>query len=71
MTPTIASNAYTNTSEYERMSVGDTVEISPLSWNNANEIAKYIHDYGGSALVIDYGKDHFQGDTLRVSESHI
>ncbi|CAG8541041.1 4507_t:CDS:2 [Paraglomus occultum] len=70
LTPTVASNAYTNASEYERMSVGDTIEISPSSWNNANEIAKYIHDYGGSALIIDYGKDHFQGDTLRAVKKH-
>ncbi|CAG8562254.1 11835_t:CDS:2 [Paraglomus brasilianum] len=69
-TSTTASNVYTSAPEYERMSVGDTIEISPLSWNNANEIAKYIHDYGGSALIIDYGKDHLQGDTLRAVKKH-
>jgi NADH dehydrogenase [ubiquinone] 1 alpha subcomplex assembly factor 7 len=45
---------------------GDQVEVSPEAWALAADVGKHIVD-GGCAWIMDYGKDHVQGSTLRVS----
>ncbi|CAG8730281.1 6734_t:CDS:2, partial [Acaulospora morrowiae] len=62
--------AFTNLPPPEKFKTGDRIEISPESWKISNQIAKYIHDNGGASLIIDYGKDFVQGDTLRAIKRH-
>ncbi|ORZ27131.1 S-adenosyl-L-methionine-dependent methyltransferase [Lobosporangium transversale] len=68
--PTQASKAFAEHPAYDHFKPGDRIEISPDSFRVAHEIAKHIHKNTGSALIIDYGKDHVQGDTLRGIHKH-
>ncbi|KAF8962814.1 NADH dehydrogenase [ubiquinone] complex I, assembly factor 7 [Entomortierella lignicola] len=68
--PTQASKAFTEHPAYDHFKPGDRIEISPDSFRVANEMAKHIEKNGGSALIVDYGKDHIQGDTLRGIHKH-
>lgn len=45
----------------------DEVEISPQSGIIMNELAVRFEQYGGFALIADYGHDGSLTDTFRVS----
>lgn len=49
---------------------GDSVEVSPLSWAAVEEIARRVNQCRGLALMIDYGEDYPQDDTLRGFYQH-
>ncbi|KAF9359283.1 NADH dehydrogenase [ubiquinone] complex I, assembly factor 7 [Mortierella sp. AD094] len=68
--PTQASKAFAEHPAYDHFKPGDRIEISPDSFRVAHEMAKHINKNGGSALIVDYGKDHIQGDTLRGIHRH-
>lgn len=65
--PTQASRAFAEHPAYDHFKTGDRIEISPDSFRVAHDMAKHMNKNGGSALIVDYGKDFIQGDTLRVS----
>lgn len=50
--------------------VGDKIEISPESYQVANEIAKILKDNGGAALIADYGRNYPLEDSVRAISSH-
>ncbi|KAF9287761.1 NADH dehydrogenase [ubiquinone] complex I, assembly factor 7 [Mortierella alpina] len=68
--PTQASRAFAEHPAYDHYKPGDRIELSPDSFRVANEMAKHMNKHGGSALIVDYGKDHIQGDTLRGIHKH-
>ncbi|KAG0051895.1 NADH dehydrogenase [ubiquinone] complex I, assembly factor 7 [Gryganskiella cystojenkinii] len=68
--PTQASRAFAEHPAYDHFKPGDRIEISPDSFRVAHEMAKHINAHGGSALIVDYGKDFVQGDTLRGIHKH-
>ncbi|KAF9329796.1 NADH dehydrogenase [ubiquinone] complex I, assembly factor 7 [Podila minutissima] len=68
--PTQASRAFAEHPAYDHFQPGDRIEISPDSFRVAHEMAKHMNKHGGSALIVDYGKDHIQGDTLRGIHKH-
>ena len=49
---------------------GDIIETSKLSVQIMAEFAHHIAHYGGALLVIDYGKDDNQGDSLQAVKDH-
>ncbi|KAI7906321.1 S-adenosyl-L-methionine-dependent methyltransferase [Cokeromyces recurvatus] len=55
---------------YANFKEGERVEISPDSWGVMDKVAKYLNRNGGTGLVIDYGQDYVQGDTLRAIKNH-
>jgi SAM-dependent MidA family methyltransferase len=64
--PTQASKAIAEHPAYDHFHPGDRIEVSPDSFRVMLEMAQHIGKNSGSALIVDYGKDHIQGDTLRV-----
>lgn len=52
--------------EFARLPTGSRIEISPEGWNVMQHVTQHIGEHGGAALVVDYGEDYVQGDTLRV-----
>ncbi|KAF9101904.1 NADH dehydrogenase [ubiquinone] complex I, assembly factor 7 [Mortierella sp. GBA35] len=68
--PTQASRAFAEHPAYDHFKTGDRIEISPDSFRVAHDMAKHINKNGGSALIVDYGKDYIQGDTLRGIHKH-
>ncbi|KAI8361283.1 S-adenosyl-L-methionine-dependent methyltransferase [Mortierella sp. GBAus27b] len=68
--PTQASRGFADHPAYDHFKPGDRIEISPDSFRVAHEMAKHINKNGGSALIVDYGKDYTQGDTLRGIHKH-
>ncbi|CAG8802767.1 12732_t:CDS:2, partial [Racocetra fulgida] len=55
---------------YKKFKIGDRIEISPDSMKISKQIAKHIKDNGGASLIIDYGQDFIQGNTLRAIKQH-
>jgi SAM-dependent MidA family methyltransferase len=49
---------------------GDGLEISPLALSHCEDIANRITKCSGAALIIDYGEDFVQQDTLRGYKKH-
>jgi NADH dehydrogenase [ubiquinone] 1 alpha subcomplex assembly factor 7 len=51
-----------------KLDVGSRVEFSPLSYATASSMAQMVGKStgGGSALIVDYGKETIAGDTFRV-----
>ncbi|KAK3831342.1 MAG: S-adenosyl-L-methionine-dependent methyltransferase [Linnemannia elongata] len=68
--PTQASRAFAEHPAYDHFKTGDRIEISPDSFRVAHDMAKHMSKNGGSALIVDYGKDFIQGDTLRGIHKH-
>ncbi|KAF7725491.1 NADH dehydrogenase [ubiquinone] complex I, assembly factor 7 [Apophysomyces ossiformis] len=69
--PTTASKAFLD--QYNLFSdrkPGDRVEISPDSWDFMAKMAKLLDSHGGAGLIVDYGQDYAQGDTLRAIRKH-
>ncbi|CAG8827354.1 4713_t:CDS:2, partial [Dentiscutata erythropus] len=50
--------------------IEDRIEISPESMKISKQIAKHIKGNGGTSLIIDYGQDFIQGNTLRAIKRH-
>ncbi|KAI9263342.1 S-adenosyl-L-methionine-dependent methyltransferase [Phascolomyces articulosus] len=48
----------------------DTVELSPDTWYTGQSLADIMSKGGGAGLVIDYGQDYVQGDTIRAIRKH-
>lgn len=49
--------------------IGARAEVSPTSFKIARQVAELVNNprgAGGSALIIDYGRDHVAGGSLRV-----
>jgi SAM-dependent MidA family methyltransferase len=42
------------------------IEVSLEGMTIAHEIGKHLNQYGGAALIIDYGNDHPSSFSLRV-----
>ncbi|TPX63202.1 hypothetical protein SpCBS45565_g06797 [Spizellomyces sp. 'palustris'] len=68
--PTNASFTIMAHERFQNFKVGDRVEVSPDSYAVANHVAQRIKKDGGSALFIDYGRDHAVGDSLRGIRKH-
>jgi len=49
---------------------GDLVEICPAAGPVITELAERIAEYGGAALIVDYGDWRSQGDTLQALRGH-
>ena len=49
---------------------GDIVEIRPAARAIAADIGARIAEFGGLALVVDYGGQHSLGDTLQAVQAH-
>jgi NADH dehydrogenase [ubiquinone] 1 alpha subcomplex assembly factor 7 len=49
---------------------GDCVEIAPLALSTCEEIGARVVRTRGAALLIDYGENYPQGDTLRGFKDH-
>ena len=49
---------------------GDIVEIRPAASAIAADIGARIAEFGGLALVVDYGGQHSLGDTLQAVQAH-
>ncbi|CAH1765813.1 10323_t:CDS:2, partial [Entrophospora sp. SA101] len=69
--PRPSSSTTKSALNFDKFKIGDKIEISPESFKTAKQISKYIgHNKGGAALLIDYGQDFIQGDTLRAIRNH-
>ncbi len=66
-TPTEPSLTLLNDPSYNKYQIGERIEVSPESFQIAQQIAKRLADKGGSALLIDYGHDKMCSDSLRAS----
>ncbi|KAG0166109.1 NADH dehydrogenase [ubiquinone] complex I, assembly factor 7 [Apophysomyces sp. BC1034] len=70
-TPTTASKAFLEQQGlFPDHKPGDRVEISPDSWDFMSRMAKLLDTHGGAGLIVDYGQDYVQGDTLRAIRKH-
>ncbi|KAI8072451.1 S-adenosyl-L-methionine-dependent methyltransferase [Gongronella butleri] len=67
---TMAGKFYMQADQYTEFKDGSSIEISPDSWDVAEHMARLVQANGGAGLVIDYGQDHVQGDTLRAIRQH-
>ncbi|CAG8491987.1 6354_t:CDS:10 [Funneliformis mosseae] len=68
--PTKESITLTSSSQYAKFNIGDRIEVSPDSCNMTQKISNQISKFGGAALIIDYGQDYVQSDTLRAIKDH-
>jgi NADH dehydrogenase [ubiquinone] 1 alpha subcomplex assembly factor 7 len=50
--------------------VGDGIEISPLTLSSCEDIGKRVVTSKGAAILIDYGEDFTQEDSLRGFQNH-
>lgn len=50
--------------------VGEAIEVSPMALSICEDIAMRIRKHKGAALLIDYGNDFTQADTLRAFKQH-
>ncbi|KAI9207324.1 S-adenosyl-L-methionine-dependent methyltransferase [Polychytrium aggregatum] len=55
---------------YANYKQGERIEIAPESWGFAKQIGERIKADGGAALVVDYGRNHILGDSLRGIRKH-
>src|SRR5690242_2400810 len=53
--------------KFRNFKVGDRVEVSPDAYAVTNQIARRIKTDGGSALLVDYGRDYTAGESPRVN----
>ncbi|GBB93614.1 hypothetical protein RclHR1_00220048 [Rhizophagus clarus] len=68
--PTKESITLTSSPQYSKFNIGDCIEISSDSWNITQKISNQISKFGGAALIIDYGQDYIQDNTLRAIRDH-
>jgi hypothetical protein len=69
-TDTTTTTSTTSTTAVPAPKVGDGVEISPLALATCEDIAQRVVSCGGAALLVDYGEDFTQEDTLRAYLKH-
>lgn len=50
--------------------VGDGLEVSPLAIATCEDIARRVVRSGGAALLVDYGENFTQEDSLRAFQKH-
>lgn len=64
--------ALQNAMSDDGLKVGSQIEFSPISYATASCMAQLIGKSagGGSALVVDYGKESIEGDTFRAFKNH-
>ncbi|KAH7926067.1 DUF185-domain-containing protein [Leucogyrophana mollusca] len=55
---------------FKTVPVGTRIEVSAASTRTARQIGELLASGGGCALVVDYGKDHVFGDSLRAFKNH-
>ncbi|EGN98843.1 hypothetical protein SERLA73DRAFT_55110, partial [Serpula lacrymans var. lacrymans S7.3] len=55
---------------FNALPIGARIEVSAVTMKTARQIGEMIQE-GGSALIIDYGKDNVFGDSLRVSDIRV
>ena len=69
---TITQSASSSISDIARPSakIGDGVEISPLAIATCEDVAQRVVSCGGAALLVDYGEDFTQEDSLRAFYKH-
>ncbi|KAI8370664.1 S-adenosyl-L-methionine-dependent methyltransferase [Radiomyces spectabilis] len=46
------------------------IDDTDESWSVMEKMAQLVQRNGGAGLIIDYGQDHIQGDTLRAIRKH-
>jgi SAM-dependent MidA family methyltransferase len=64
------SGSQSQTSAEPLAQEGDEVEISPLALATCEDIATRVLAHSGAALIIDYGENFTQGDSLRGFKKH-
>ena len=71
-TTTTTQSASSSISDIARPSakIGDGVEISPLAIATCEDVAQRVVSCGGAALLVDYGEDFTQEDSLRAFYKH-
>lgn len=55
---------------FPMLSENRVVEVCKLAQNIVSVVARHIEQYGGGALVIDYGSQDGTGDTLQALQQH-
>lgn len=55
---------------YKDCAVGDIIQICPDSWDITCWLATRIKEYGGAALIADYGRENIRTDTFRGIKNH-
>ena len=63
-------SASSNNSIKDQLKVGDEIEISPLALSTIEYISKRVIASRGAVLLIDYGEQFTQGDSLRAFKKH-
>ena len=58
------------TGYHPELKEGDEIEISPLSLATVEDIARIISKNNGAALIMDYGENFTQGDSIRAFKKH-
>lgn len=53
-----------------QLSIGDEIEISPLALSTIEYISKRVFTSRGAVLLIDYGEQFTQADSLRAFKKH-
>lgn len=53
-----------------KLTAGDEIEISPLALSTIEYVSKRIVTSRGAVLLIDYGEEFTQGDSLRAFKKH-
>jgi NADH dehydrogenase [ubiquinone] 1 alpha subcomplex assembly factor 7 len=53
-----------------KLTAGDEIEISPLALSTIEYVSKRIMTSRGAVLLIDYGEEFTQGDSLRAFKKH-
>eukprot|EP00127_Corallochytrium_limacisporum_P002151 Clim_evm45s108 gene=Clim_evmTU45s108 len=58
----------------ERLPTGTILEVCPSAWEEVQRIVRdrllHVNSVGGTALIVDYGRDGPGGDTLRGYRNH-
>lgn len=56
---------------FDKLPVGATLEVSPVAWSIARQIAQLVGGKNaGCALIIDYGAEHLFGNSFRAFKNH-
>jgi len=58
---------------FVQLPIGARAEVSPTSFKIARQVAELVNNprgAGGSALIIDYGRDHVAGGSMRAFKRH-
>jgi NADH dehydrogenase [ubiquinone] 1 alpha subcomplex assembly factor 7 len=64
------AQAGSTSSAIGKLTAGDEIEISPLALSTIEYVSKRIMTSRGAVLLIDYGEEFTQGDSLRAFKRH-